>query len=245
MAKNDKKPVNPMKDGPEDDEKVVFESEELAKYAAEAATEYDIDLGEIKGSGADGVITADDVDLAIKEASEETDNFASEDAGEFYAENEDDINLDEVEGTGKDGAITVEDMEKLLTPDPAEGEEIKFTTDQVKEAAEAAVKDHGVDLKTIKGTAKDGSINAKDIRSAVEAIEEEKAPANPPKYPTPNTPAEEEAGEGVEAVDEIKSIIDDLVSFGLPVKGALKNKPKVLERWNDLQARAVKAQRAF
>ena len=239
MAKNEKKAVNPMKDGPEDDvneDKVVFESEELAKYAAD---EYDLDLAEMVGTGKNGVITAEDVDKAITEAEEtETVNFASEDAGEFYAENEEVINLDEVEGTGAEGAITVDDMKKVMPAAPAE-EGVKFTTDQVKEAAELAVKDHGIDLSTIKGTAKDGSINAADVRKAVEAVEEANAPA-----PTPSAPEANE-GEAVEEVDEIKSIIDDLVSFGLPVRGTLKNKPKVLERWLDLQARAVKAQRAF
>ena len=240
MAKNEKPAVNPMKDGPEDNEnKVVFESEELAKYAADAAEEYGLDLAEMLGTGENGVITADDVDKAIEEADEgETVNFASEDAGEFYAENEDAINLDDVEGTGTEGAITVDDMKKVMSPNPAEEETVKFTTDQVKEAAEAAVKDHGVDLATIKGTAKDGSINAKDVRNAIEAVQKAKAPATPSAPEPKEDDAEEE-------VDEIKSIIDDLVSFGLPVRGTLKNKPKVLERWLDLQARAVKAQRAF
>ena len=231
--------VNPMKDGP-DEETVTFESEELAKYAGEAADEYGLDLGEMVGTGPEGVITADDVDKAIEAANDLDDpdaiNFASEEAGEFYAENEDDIDLDEVEGSGKDGAITVEDLENALPAAP-EGE-IKFTTDAVKEAAELAVKDHGVDLKTITGTAKDGSINAADVRKAVEAIEADKAP----KTPEETDPAD---GEGGEEVESIESIITDLVGFGLPVRGALKNKPLVLERWNDLQARALKVKRAF
>jgi len=192
MAKTNKKPaskaapVNPMKDGPEEnDGKVKFETEELATYAAEAAEEYGLELGEMVGTGPDGVITAGDVDAAVTAADNMEDpnavNFASEDAGEFYAENEEKIDLDEVEGTGKDGAITVDDLKAVIPAEPAA--EAKFTTDTVKEAAEE--------------------------------------------------------------VDEIKSIIDDLVSFGPPVRGRLKNQPKVLARWLELQKRAVKVQRAF
>jgi len=241
MAKTNKKPaakaasVNPMKDGPEEnDGKVKFETEELATYAAEAAEEYGLELGEMVGTGPDAVITADDVDAAVTAADNMEDpdavNFASEDAGEFYAENEEKIDLDEVEGTGKEGAITVDDLKAVIPAEPAA--EAKFTTDTVKEAADAAVKDHGVDLATVTGTAKDGSINAADVRKAVEAIEAANAPE----------PSDDEAEE---EVDEIKSIIDDIVSFGLPVRGALKNKPLVLARWLDLQYRAVKTQRSF
>ena len=61
--------------------------------------------------------------------------------------------------------------------------------------------------------------------------------------------AEEEAGaqdfdldDQEQAAAALKGVIDDLVSFGHPVSGALSRKPKVQESWDKLVRRARKIQ---
>ena len=111
-------------------DETVFESEDVVKAAVEASDEYGIDLNELKGTGENGVVTEEDVLKAVEAAEKpdegETDvDFASETAGEFYAENKDKIDLSKVKGTGKNGAITKGDLQKALPKDkePEETEE--------------------------------------------------------------------------------------------------------------------------
>lgn len=94
---------------------------------------------------------------------------------------------------------------------------------------------------------------------ATEAAQDDKEAASAAKDDAPqeDTPAEEPATDeapeasGDEEIDlndpeqasaALKGVIDDLVSFGHPVSGALSRKPKVQESWDKLVKRARKIQ---
>lgn len=59
------------------------------------------------------------------------------------------------------------------------------------------------------------------------------------------TAADYDLSKPEEVAELAKSVIDDLVSFGHPVRGALDRKPKVQESWNELVKKAQKLQGAM
>lgn len=207
--------VNPMKDGPEEEAvtetteeiNIFFESEEVATYAAEKAEEYGLELDGITGTGEDGVITRADIDKAVEIAGQvdEDNNPPSE-----TEKNDEDQAADNTEGDTSDADVQ---------------ETVDFASDVAGEFY-AANKEKIV-LADVKGTGKNGSITKGDLE----------------KYLPKEDPAEEEVNEEAEdrpKEDTAESLIEELINFGLPVKGALKNKPLVLQSWNSLFERAIK-----
>lgn len=190
----------------------------------------------------------------VKYESQDTADYAAATTNEYA------VQFEEGKGTGKDGVYTVADIDSAIEgvtaqrsaqvedgekkdvnendiiPDSTkvgadvktsviettEAQAIKFAS----EAAEKLAKDSNIDLSGVKATGKSGFTKS-DIEQAIAAT------------------GKEDEAQATESRDGVKSIIEDLVSFGLPVKGALKDKPKVQATWLDLQKRAQKALQAL
>jgi len=186
--------------------------------------------------------------------------YESQDAADYATAttNEYAVQFEEGKGTGKDGVYTVADIDSAIEGVTAQrsaqvedGENQAITENQAKtdtvasdvnptvtetteaqavkfasDAAEKLAKDSNVDLSGVKATGKSGFTKA-DIEQAIAAT------------------GNDDEAQATESRDDVKSIIEDLVSFGLPVKGALKDKPKVQATWLDLQNRAQKALQAL
>lgn len=223
MSKN-KENVNPMKPAPKapetEDEKIIFESEDVAAIAAEMAEEHGFDLNAIVGTGEGNAITLDDVQKAIDVNKEQTNDFVSQ-------------------------------------KDPALEDKIDFASDEAGEfAIELADKINIKTIKAIKGTGKDGAITKGDLRKALKIVEdEEKAKAAEEEAKNKPEESDDNGVEDVEAELDLTNpkdvsklnlqIIEEIVSFGSPVRGALNTKPKVQESWNTLISKVVKLKKAI
>lgn len=197
---------------------------------------------------------------APAENEENTIKFESEETAKFAAEiaEKEGIDLATLEGTGDEDAITLDDLQAAIdakenagdgeTPPPAnETDKINFASDDAAEYAHE-VKDK-IDITKVVGTGKkDGGITKGDIKLAVQAIEKAEAAAEAEKAAaaTPAEKSNDDEGEGEDdAPATVESVLESLISFGIPVRGALNTKPKVQEAWNALIADAVKVRKAL
>lgn len=195
-------------------ENIVFESEEVAEYAAQAAEEYGLNLSEIEGTGENGSISIADIDGAISAAAENSQVEANKDVSDFASDE-----------AAEYSAFLIADG--------------KISEEKVAQ---------------IKGTGKAGSITKKDLDKAVKAEEKEAAATDSDSPPVPEEAAEKEEEKIEKEIDLtnpvhvselIETILDEVISFGHPVRGALNGKPKVLERWNALVKNSTDVKRAI
>lgn len=202
-------PMKPAESAETEEEKVIFENEDTAKLAAELVDKEELEIATLEGTGADGVITLDDIQTALdaKKAGTDPDadtdpadadtiNYASDDAAEYAHEVKDKIDITKVVGTGKkDGGITKGDIKKAV---------------EAVEKAEKAAQD------------------------AADAEAKKQAKANG---------GDQDEDEAVDETPTVEGLIEKLISFGIPVRGALNTKPKVQDEWNKLLKDAVYLQK--
>lgn len=231
---------NPMKETP-DDSKFVFEGEVAESYAEAMAEKYGdrLTLADLEGTGENKSLSKEDIEshvakLEIEDGEYMGKIFESEDVllDAIDSIEAGDFTIDDLEGTGDNGIVTEGDLMKAL--DEAKGAAIDYASPAAQKDAEEALASGALSpaqLAAIKGTAKSGGVNTADVKKAIE--DAQPAPAGKDEEPAAGD------SEG-ETTDDVKQIISDLVSFGVPVKGALKNKPKVQEAWLDLYKRAAK-----
>lgn len=171
------------------------------------------------------------------EENKNAENTASEDNTDGDA-NAADVNTEDGDNSESNTAGEEENSSE------GEGEEeqgsedtIEFTNDDVKDFAYESAEKYGFKVEDIVGTAKNprGAIKKGDVNKLVTAAEKkiaEEAAKNAP--PVVETEEEDE---------EELDFLDELISFGVPVRGALNTKPKVQARWNEFIERAVKLKR--
>lgn len=167
---------------------------------------------------------ASDVVKELKFTSDSVKSDA-EAAAEVYG-----FELSELIGTAKDGAISKGDLKKVVETAESAKQLIKTATDA------------GIDVDALEGTGDGGEVTLGDLQAAVDALDDGGDDSD-----------DEEGTEEDEAAvaqfeqneDEFIAILDELISFGAPVKGALNTKPKVQQRWIELFQRAVKARNSL
>ncbi len=228
MSKQTQK-ANPMKPAPaaqeSEDNTLNFESEEVMDLAGEAEAAGKLSLEDLVGTGEDGVVTLDDVEKAIES---------------HDADDQNDEDKESEEGS--------EDT-------------IDFASDEAGEYAHEIREK--VDASTVQGTGKDGAITKGDLKKALKAVEdEEKAKADAEAAEKAKAEAAAKAAEKSDEGEEEeereldlndpqdlailnKEVINGLISFGSPVRGALNTKPAVQGRWNELLADANKLKKAI
>lgn len=120
--------------------------------------------------------------------------------------------------------------------DQAPEETTVFATEKAAAFAAEMLEKHGLKTESIKGTGKDGAITKGDIEGAVKSVEDDSVEDAP-------APAQKET-KAVKG-DELKEILDRMISFSLPIRGALNTKPRVQAEWNALCERAIKYRKSL
>jgi pyruvate/2-oxoglutarate dehydrogenase complex dihydrolipoamide acyltransferase (E2) component len=131
-----------------------------SKKAKELAEKYHITpTGE--GSGKTGKFTLADIDKMLGKPTKHVLN-ASPNA--IILANENSLSLADIVGTGKDGRILVKDVQQKIDEkdDSDDEEEVKITARARQEAKELDISDE--ELKTIKGTGKEGTVLLSDVK---------------------------------------------------------------------------------
>ena len=143
-----------------------------SKKAKELAEKYDIfPTGE--GSGKTGKFTLADIEKMLGKP---TRNVLNASPNAIILANDNNISLADIVGTGKDGRILVKDVQQKIDNDADDNDEdeVKITARARQEANELDISDE--ELKTIKGTGKEGTILLSDVKkhhSSSEASDED------------------------------------------------------------------------
>ena len=91
--------------------------QKVTPRAKKQATEKNVDLSAVEGTGPQGAITTDDIDRFLEDSSEEEEEeVKATPRAKRRAQNED-VNLAAIDGTGPQGAITTDDIDDYLASD--------------------------------------------------------------------------------------------------------------------------------
>jgi len=136
--------------------------------AKDLASDADLDLADVDGTGPQGTITEADIEQRVNAtpSTEEPESGTAEEVratpGAKRLAGERDVELQEVDGTGPQGVITEDDVEQY-EPTDVGGTDSSGTAVRATPGAKQLASNQGVDLSAVEGTGPQGVITEDDV----------------------------------------------------------------------------------